>query len=38
MNKVEDWSNGLGEYVLRMIKLDESSFITVDGYLNWWIC
>ena len=38
MNKVEDWSNGLGEYVLRMIKLDEYSFITVDGYLNWWIC
>ena len=38
LNKVEDYSNGLGEYVLRMIKIDDYSFVTVDGFLNWWLC
>lgn len=37
-NAVDEWENGFGEYVLRMIKINEFSFSTVDGFLNFWVC
>lgn len=37
-NVVEEWENGFGEYVLRMIKINEFTFASVDGFLNFWVC